>query len=168
MTTHRTLAALTIAALATFGANPGALAAAPASPASAAEHASHHPAASESATMAAMKVRLDAMREMHDKMMNAKTPEERNALMADHLKAMQDGMDMMNGMSGMGGMGKDGMGSMSKGGMSGTGAKGPMSGGHGMSTGMAKRHQMMEMRMNMMQMMMQMMMDRMPPSPAKP
>ncbi|MDE2300680.1 MAG: hypothetical protein KGK18_21270, partial [Burkholderiales bacterium] len=93
MTTHRNLVALTAAVLVAIGANPGAMAAAPASPASAAGHAGHHPAAAaaasnEPAAMAAMKVRLDAMREMHDKLMNAKTPEERNALMADHLKAM--------------------------------------------------------------------------------
>jgi hypothetical protein len=31
--------------------------------------------------------------------MNAKTPEERNALMAGHMKAMQDGMGMMKGIS---------------------------------------------------------------------
>ena len=30
--------------------------------------------------------------------MNAKTPKERNARMADHMKAMKDGMGMMKGM----------------------------------------------------------------------
>lgn len=165
MTTHNNLAALTIAALATFAMNPGALAAGPASTPRAAEHASHHPAAGESAAMAAMKVRMDAMREMHDKMMNAKTPEERNALMADQMKAMQDGMDMMNSMGGMGMGGQRGMG---MGGMPGMGAKGGMAGTKGMAAGMMQRHQMMEMRMEMMQMMMQMMMDRMAPSPTKP
>jgi hypothetical protein len=44
------------------------------------------------------------MRDMHEKMMNAKTPEERNKLRAEHMKAMQDGMAMMGGMS-PGGMG---------------------------------------------------------------
>jgi len=63
--------------------------------------------------MAAMEPRMKAMREMHDKMMNAKTPEERNALMADHIKAMQEGMAAMRDMSGMGGMGSmGGMGAM--------------------------------------------------------
>ena len=33
--------------------------------------------------------RMKAMQEMHQKMMHAKTSEERNALMADHMKAMQ-------------------------------------------------------------------------------
>lgn len=85
------------------------------------------------------------MREMHDKMMNAKTPEERNALMADHMKAMQGGMAMMGG---MGAAAQDGM-------------KG------GMPADMATRQQMMEKRLEMMESMMQMMMDRLPPPPAK-
>jgi hypothetical protein len=76
-------------------------------------------------------------------MMNAKTPEERNALMADHMKTMQGGMSMMGG---MGGEGKDRM-------------KG------GMPSDMGTRQQMMEKRMDMMEAMMQMMMDRMPASP---
>lgn len=60
-----------------------------------------------------------AMPEMHDKMMNAKTPEERQAFMADHMKGMpmmggsRDGKNMMGGMGGMGGMGQGQM----KGGM---------------------------------------------------
>ena len=50
-------------------------------------------------TMAAMDKQMKAMREMHEKMMNAKTPEERNALMADQMKVMQEGMgaDAMKG-----------------------------------------------------------------------
>jgi len=64
--------------------------------------------------------------------MAATSPEERQALMADHMKAMQDGMAMMGRMQG-GSMG---------GGMSGS------------------QHGMMERRMDMMQMMMQMMMER--------
>lgn len=86
-----------------------------------------------------------AMREMHEKMMNAKTPEERSALMADHMKAMQGGMAMMHD---MGGAGKDGM-------------QGSM------PADMATRQQMMEKRMDMMEAMMQMMMDRMPVPAAK-
>jgi hypothetical protein len=38
------------------------------------------------------------MQEMHEKMMAARTPAERQALMADHMKAMQDGMAMMGQM----------------------------------------------------------------------
>jgi len=117
-------------------------------------HAAHHPGASAPAPGQAMPVaRMDehmkAMRSMHDRMTRAKTPEERNALMAEHHKLMQDGMGMM------GGMGPGGMGGM-MGNMQGPGGD------------PAARQQMMEKRMEMMQSMMQMMMDRLPPVPAKP
>ncbi len=91
--------------------------------------------------MARMDAQMKAMRDMHDKMMAAKTPEERNALMAEHMRAMQEAMTMMNGMS-------------------------PNAVG-GMKGDMAAHHQMMEKRMEMMQTMMQMMMDRLPAAPAK-
>jgi hypothetical protein len=55
--------------------------------------------------MATMEPRMKTMQEMHQKMMNAKTPAERQALMADHMKAMQGGMAMMKEMQGMHGMG---------------------------------------------------------------
>ena len=92
-----------------------------------------------------MDKQMQVMREMHEKMMRAKTPEERNALMAEHMKTMQEGMNMMGGMAGhvMGGM------------------RGQIKGD------MTTQHQMMEKRMEMMQTMMQMMMDRLPPVPAK-
>ena len=98
--------------------------------------------------MAAMDQRMKDMQAMHEKMMSAKTPEERQALMAEHMKMMQDGMAMMKQMGGMSKMGG-------------------MQGGKGMS-GMSERHQMMEKRMEMMESMMQMMMDRMqsPMAPA--
>ena len=48
--------------------------------------------------MAGMGAQMKAMHDMHDKMMAAKTPEERNALMAEHMKVMQEGMSMMNRM----------------------------------------------------------------------
>jgi hypothetical protein len=38
---------------------------------------------------------MHSMSEMHQRMMAAKTPEERRALMAEHMKAMQGGMRMM-------------------------------------------------------------------------
>jgi hypothetical protein len=38
------------------------------------------------------------MQTMHEQMMAAKTPAERQALMADHMKAMQEGMDAMQHM----------------------------------------------------------------------
>jgi len=101
--------------------------------------------------MAAMEPRMKAMKDMHQKMMAAKSPAERQALMADHMKAMQEGMAMMKEMHG-------GMGGMS--GMAG------MDHSKGMPAGMAQRHQMMTEHMAMMQMMTDMMSDRMPPAPA--
>ena len=115
----------------------------------------HHPAGSASAPMsksmpgkstpemARMANQMAAMHEMHDKMMAAKTPAERNALMAAHMKTMQEGMGMMKSMGGM------------------TDAK-------GMPVDMPQRQTMMEQRMDMMQSMMEMMVDRLPQSPAKP
>ena len=109
------------------------------------EHQAHHPpgAASGAApsqmppSAAGMQGQMKQMRAMHEKMMAAKTPEERQALMADHMKTMKEGMAMMNGMK-----------------------------GGGMPANPAARQRMMEMRMDMMESMMQMMMDRMP-EPAK-
>lgn len=92
--------------------------------------------------MAAMDSKMNAMREMHQKMMNAKTPEEKKALMAERMKTMQEGMAMMSMMGG--------------GGMAGMQAKKPMPGT------MKERQQRMEKRMDMMETMMQMMMDGMP------
>jgi hypothetical protein len=119
------------------------------------QHKAHHPAGSASAAaskpmpgkttpeMARMANQTKAMQEMHEKMMAAKTPEERNALMAEHMKTMQEGMGMMKGMGGM------------------TGPKSP-------PTNMTERQTMMEQRMDMMQAMMEMMADRLPQTPAKP
>jgi len=109
-----------------------------------------------------MDPRMKTMQEMHQKMMDAKTPADRQALMADHMKAMQGGMAMMKGMPGAGGMGA--MGTMGS-----PGGAAPMTGmgdGKGMPADMAKRQQMMSDHMDMMQMMMAMMADRMPPATA--
>lgn len=74
-----------------------------------AEHAQHHPSepAQKATTpplakadpmvkesMAAMDSKMKIMREMHEKMMAAKTPGERRALMGEHMKAMREGMTM--------------------------------------------------------------------------
>lgn len=83
---------------------------------------------------------MNAMQAMHNKMMAAKTPQERNALMSEHMKLMQSGMGMM-GRMGPGAMG-------------------------GKPDDMAARQGMLEQRMDMMQSMMQMMMDRTAPAPA--
>ena len=95
--------------------------------------------------MAMMDAQMKSMREMHAKMMGAKTADERNKMMAEHMKSMQGGMAMMEGMGGMG----------------------DMKGMQGMSGDMAAHQQMMAKRMEMMQMMMKMMLDRMPDNPAK-
>jgi hypothetical protein len=107
------------------------------------DHAAHHPPGAEAAapgtpTPGQVDSMMKSMQEMHDKMMAAKTPEERAKLMQEHMKVMQDGMAMMGQMRG----GKGGMG---MGGMGGGKAMGP---------------EMMGKRMDMMEMMMQMMMDR--------
>jgi len=134
-----------------------------------AEHVQHHPAevtkkASKAPvaktnplvkeSMTAMDSKMKAMREMHEKMMVAKTPEERRALMAEHMKVMQDGMNMMGSMSKMDDM--KGMGGM------GSGAK-----AGGMTMDMMGHHELMEKRMEMMTSMMQMMMDRLPDDSTK-
>ena len=82
------------------------------------DHSAHHPSASASASSAASAAAaakpaskpaagmskdgmagMEAkMKTMHDKMMAAKTADERKALMAEHMKTMQDGMVMMNDM----------------------------------------------------------------------
>ena len=98
---------------------------------------------------------MKMMQDMRDKMMNAKTPAERQALMDEHMKTLHEGMAMMKGMKNQKGM--DGMGHMR-----GKGAMPGMGGKKDMPMDMSKHHQMMEMRMDMMQTMMEMMMQRMP------
>ena len=127
------------------------------------EHQAHHPAtasapakaapaapgtAMTAAPMPGMDARMKAMQAMHEKMMVAKTPEERQALMAEHTKAMQDGMAMMGSMGGA--AGKDGM-------------QCNMPAG----AGTCPQMQTLEKRMEIMETMMQIMMARMPPAPAR-
>jgi hypothetical protein len=104
------------------------------------DHAAHHPAGASApasgvpaqpgklqkaaAPSAAPDEGMKAMHEMHAKMMAAKTMEERQALMAEHMKAMQQGMAMMSQMK-----------------------KGP---GGTSSEAMSKRMDRMEMMMQMM------------------
>ncbi len=135
------------------------------------DHDAHHPDAAPAAgmpmpmggpgaPMARMDEQMKVMQAMHDKMMQAKTPEQRSALMAEHMKVMQDSMAMMGGMGSGGMMGKGGTGAMA--GMQGMQGKGSMDGD------MPMDHQMMDKRMQMMQSMMQMMMDGMPPASGRP
>lgn len=119
------------------------------------DHGAHHPGQVAPAPPVDPKQydqQMKAMQEMHRKMLAAKTPEERAALMKDHMKTMQDGMGMMGRM-------RQGM---APGGMPKDGAKGGP-----MQDPMAAGPDMMQRRMDMMEMMMQMMMDRqggMPPA----
>ena len=97
--------------------------------------------------LAHMNMQTKTMQAMHEKMVSAKTPEERSKLMAEHMKSMQDGMKMMEGMASPGMIGMAGM--------------------KGMSDGMGALHAMMEKRMAMMQTIMKMMMDRLPDASRK-
>ncbi|MDP3164462.1 MAG: hypothetical protein Q8N06_03290 [Hydrogenophaga sp.] len=152
MKTIHTLLTLSTAVLLTACANPNAPAAGPMSAANADQHAAHLAAVAPSGAPSAMHDHMKDMQAMRDKMMNAKTPAERQALMAEHMKTMHEGMAMMKGMKDM-----KGMGSMhGKAGMPG------MAGMKDMPMDMSKHHQMMEMCMDLMQTMMEMMMQRMP------
>ena len=102
--------------------------------------------------MKKMDAQMKAMQEIHRKMINAKTPEERNAIMAENIKAMETGMSMMRE-TGM--MGMPMMENM------------PMRDGMPMMDNVPLQNQMMQKRMDMMSNMMQMMMDRMNHSQSK-
>lgn len=94
MTAIRTLLAACAAVLLTACASPGSSTADP--------HAAHRAeAAAATAQNSVPDPRMQAMKDMHQKMMEAKTPEERQALMAEHMKAMQGGMAMMKDKSAM-------------------------------------------------------------------
>lgn len=146
----------------------------PALAATAAEHDHNHgqppgaatgapPAAAPTASAPAADKRVEdqmqRMRELHEKMMAAKTPAERQKLRAEGMKLMQDGMAMMKDMQG-GGMG---MGMMDKGGM----AQDDQTGKMDMHKCM-DMHGSMEKRMDMMETMMQTMLDQQATAPAKP
>ena len=99
-----------------------------------------HPVAATEQQVSVMDTHMRHMRDMSTKMAEAKTPQERQALMAEHKKAMHDGMKMMGAHSAQ------------------TGRTEP---------DMKQHHAMMEKRMEMMQAMMQMMMDHMHTPAAK-
>jgi hypothetical protein len=92
---------------------------------------------------AAMQAQMATMNDMHARMLDAKTPEERAALMAEHMRAMQGGMGMMRRMGAM---------------------EQPMT----MPAEMAAHQDMMKQHMAMMQKMMDMMAQRLPVVPGKP
>ncbi len=131
------------------------------------EHAGHHPEpASQTETpkvntppnqvsqdmMEKMDGQIKAMQEIHQKMINAKSTEERSAIMTENMKAMQSAMSMMRDAGMMGMSMKEGM--PMKDVMS-------MKDGMPMMEGMHMQHQLMQKRMEMMTNMMQMMMDQM-------
>jgi len=126
-------------------------------PADPEDHKVHRPEPAASPAkddMARMDIQMKSMQEMNEKMMSAKTPKERNALMADHMTAMQVGVSMMSD------AGQDSM----KGGMpADTGTRQQMVGKQMdmMETSM----QMMDKRMGLMETSMQMMMERLPAPP---
>ncbi len=132
----------------------------------AADHTQHHPAPASAAAPAAtppteqaptampqmqqhMREHMVTMQTLHKRFAAAQTPAEREALMADHMKAMQEGMDRRKHRSGMGGLG-------SRGGKARAGAA-PMD--------PAQHQPSMELCMGMMQNMMDMMAQRMPATP---
>ena len=139
MTALRTLIALSVATLATACAGPGGMNMSSSS-------APNMSGMGAPMTMSSTEPRMKAMQDMHQQMMSAKTPAERQALMADHMKAMQGGMAMMKEMH----EGMPGMSGTAEGGMT--------------PVDMAKRQQMMTDHMASMQMMMDMMSNRMPPA----
>lgn len=93
-------------------------------------------------TMAQMDEHMKKMQSMHDRMMGAATPEQRQKAMEEAHKEMQEGMAMMKPMMHGGRM-----------------VGGGMMGHKGKSGDAQAQMQMMGKRMDMMQMMMQMMMD---------
>lgn len=126
-------------------AQPGATQAAPAQP--------------DAKTMQKMQDNLTTMQKQLDRIGKAKTPAERQKLMAEYMQTLQANMGMMQGM--LSGTGDCAMMPMMQGGM-GMMGQGMM----GAGDMMAKRMEAMEKRMEMMQMMMQMLMQS--GGPAKP
>ena len=102
------------------------------------------PSMSMSSQMGQMDAHMKKMQALHDKMMSATTPEERQKVMDEQRTEMQAGMSMMNQMQGGGMMGGMGTGMM---------------GQKGKPADANAQMQMMQKRMDMMQMMMQTMMD---------
>ena len=103
-----------------------------------ADHSAYHPDAS-----ASIEAPLGMMQGMQEKMMTAKTPEEREAMMMRHQKMMHGCMSMMHRDMDQGGAGK-----MKS----------------GMFSEMMERNKKMEQKMEHMERMMNMMMDRLPPA----
>lgn len=113
-------------------------------------------ASSTDQLLSAMEKHMQHMRDMSSKMSATKTDAERQALMADHKKAMRESMTLMgNSAASPASTGKSG-GHGAHAGQSGSSAH-----SGGMGHHMMQRHALMEKRMEMMQTTMQMMMDHM-------
>lgn len=138
------------------------------------DHSAHHPAegapaatasqapSASSGDQARFEQQMKMMQDMHQRMLAAKTPRERTALMDEHMKLMQSGMEMMDQMRQGSGMGM-GMGMMGGATPTPPGAGQQQPGSAAAMGGMMPMmdmHAQMERRMAMMQMMMQMMVDR--------
>ena len=104
------------------------------------------PSMSMSSQMGQMDEHMRKMQTLHDKLMGATTPEERQKAMEEQRKEMQSGMAMMNHQM------------MPGGAMTGDMGRGMM-GPQGEPADANAKMQMMQKRMDMMQMMMQTMMD---------
>jgi hypothetical protein len=103
------------------------------------------PSMSMSSEMGQMDEHMKKMQALHDRMMSAATPEERQKAMEEQRKEMQSGMAMMNQMMPGGAM----RGEMGR----------RMMGPQGEPADANAKMQMMQKRMDMMQMMMQTLMD---------
>lgn len=135
-------AVLTFTALLSAGAASGQVAQATTT----ADSAKQTTCCADSAThMGQMDVHMERMRQLHAKLADAKTPEERQKLMADQRQEMRQGMAMMQAMPHDGST------------MSGVDAG--MKGHSGKPADQKVQMQMMERRMDMMQAMMQTMLD---------
>lgn len=98
-----TCLALTISGCA-MGQNPNAAQAQPAPHPPGRGPMAAAPAPGTPLTPEALERQEKAMQDMHQRMLAAKTPAERAALMDEHMKLMQSGMHMMGQMRGRGGM----------------------------------------------------------------
>ncbi|MDO9237336.1 MAG: hypothetical protein Q7U28_15035 [Aquabacterium sp.] len=134
--------------------------------ASAAKTAPAKPAVKNPAqTVQQMQDNVKKMQPQLDRIAKAKTDEERQKAMAEHMTTMQENMMMARGMQ-ADTMGCPMMDDMGKGMMGKGGGMGMMMGGS-KAEGAPDHMQQMEKRMDMMQDMMKMMMDRMPAPVAK-
>lgn len=140
------------------------------------DHTAHHPEGAASSSVTAPPAtspgaqpltpdkfaqQMQMMQDMHKRMQAATTPAEKQALMGEHMKLMQSGMQLMSQMSqGGGAMGMGGMGAAPTTGMPGSQPNQPSPAAMGGMNGMMAMHSSMEQRVAMMEQMMQMMVDR--------